>query len=76
MLWAERSKTLNTETSKMISEETDKRNDLSANNVIPQGQNFLCAFSYADSNGFVDGICMPMPQDTYRQAMPQTQVAV
>lgn len=28
----------------MISEETDKGNDLSANNVIPQGQNILRAF--------------------------------
>lgn len=28
----------------MISEETDKGNDLSANNIIPQGQNILCAF--------------------------------
>ena len=60
----------------MISEETDKGNDLSANNVIPQGQNILCAFSCADSYGFVDGNCMPMPQDTYRQAILQTQVAV
>lgn len=50
----------------MISEETDKRNDLSANNIIPQGQNILCAFSCADSKGFVDGICMPIPHDTYR----------
>ena len=40
----------------MISEETDKGNDLSANNIIPQGQNVLCAFSCADSNGFVEGV--------------------
>lgn len=60
----------------MISEETDKRNDLSANNIIPQGQNFLCAFSCADSKSFVDGICMLILHDTYRQAIPQTQVAV
>ena len=33
-------------------------------------------FSCADSYGFVDGNCMPIPQDTYRQAIPQTQVAV
>lgn len=39
----------------MISEETDKGNDLSANNIIPQGQNILCAFSCANSYGFVDG---------------------
>ena len=39
----------------MISEETGKGNDLSANNIIPQGQNILCAFSCADSYGFVDG---------------------
>ena len=60
----------------MISEETDKGNDLSANNVIPRGQNILRAFSCADSYGFVDGNYMPMPQDTYRQAILQTQVAV
>ena len=75
-LWAERLKAFSTETNEMISEETDKRNDLSANNIIPQGQNILCAFSCADSYGFVDGNCMPIPQDTYRQAIPQTQVAV
>lgn len=69
-------KSLSTETSEMISEETDKGNDLSANNVIPQGQNILRAFSCADSNGFVEGNCMPMLQDTYRQTIPQTQVAV
>lgn len=50
----------------MISEETDKRNDLSANNIIPQGQNILCTFSCADSNGFVEGNGMPIPHDTYR----------
>jgi len=61
------------ETNEMISEETDKRNDLSANNIIPQGQNILCAFSCADSKDFVDGIIL---HDTYRQAIPQTQVAV
>lgn len=64
------------ETNEMISEETDKRNDLSANNIIPQGQNILGAFSCADSKGFVDGFCMPILHDTYRQAIPQTQVAV
>ena len=44
----------------MISEETDKGKDLSANNIIPQGQNVLCTFSCADSNGFVEGSYMPI----------------
>ena len=44
----------------MILEETDKCNDLSANIIIPQGQNILCTFSCADSNGFVEGSYMPI----------------
>lgn len=55
----------------MISEETDKRNDLSANNIIPQGQNILCAFSCADSKDFVDGFvclyCMILIGNPYRK---------
>ena len=55
---------------------SDKGNDLSANNIIPQGQNILCTFSCADNNGFVEGSYMPIQQSTYKQAILQTQVAV
>ena len=69
------------ETNEMISEETDKRNDLSANNIIPQGQNILCAFSCADSKGFVDKLKkwfdedeIPSADDLFKDSATDTPV--